>query len=136
MEKRGTDTTRDDLILKVQRENLPGDIVLFRTGNMEEIIKSGVINPNKRPGLSLDAAKYLAEEQRVKVIAIDSIGVESRKRKNFEVNKYLCSKGVLLLEGLINLNAVHKRKIFLEAFPLKIRGVEGTPCRAIIKEPN
>jgi len=136
LEKRGTDTTRDDLILKVQREDLSGDIMLFRTGNMEEIIKSGVINPNKRPGLTLDAAKYLAEEQRVKMIAIDSIGVESRKSKNFEVNKYLCSKGVLLLEGLINLNAVHKRKTFLEAFPLKIRGVEGTPCRAIIKEPN
>ncbi len=70
------------------------------------------------------------------MIEIDSIGVESRKSKNFQVNKYLCSEGVLLLEGLFNLNAVHKRKIFLEAFPLKTSGVEGTPCRAIIKEPN
>jgi kynurenine formamidase len=40
-----------------------------------------------------------------------------------------------LLEGLINLKEVKSRRFFLEAFPLKIRGVEGTPCRAIIKEP-
>ena len=102
---------------------------------MAEIIDRGVMDPARRPGLSMDADEYLAEDCGVRMIAIDALGVESRATRNFEVNRYLCEKGVLLLEGLVNLEAVRARRFFLEAFPLKIRGVEGTPCRAIIKEP-
>jgi len=132
--KRGRDTTREDLASFLDGKDLAGKIVIFRTGNMEEIIEKGVVDPADRPGLATDAAKYLVETMKVKMIAIDSIGVESRESKHFEVSKYLCSQGVLLLEGLVNLYAVSKREVFLEAFPLKIRGVEGSPCRAIIKE--
>jgi len=134
MEKRGIDTTRDELFEKIAGENLAGKILVLRTGNMEEIVATGEIDPKKRPGLSLEAAEYLAE-QRVKMIAIDSVGLESRMTSNYEVNKYLCSRGVLILEGLINLSAIPGRRFFLEAFPLKIRNVEGTPCRAIAKVP-
>ena len=135
LEKLGVDTTREDLVSKLQSENLAGQILVLRTGNMEEIIETGELSPGTRLGLSLGAAQYLAEEQRIKMIAIDSIGIESRETKDYEVSKYFCSKNVLLLEGLVNLSAVRDPRFFLEAFPLKIRSVEGTPCRAIIKEP-
>jgi len=135
IEKRGVDTTRDDLVTKLGTEPVSNEILVLRTGHMEEIIASGLNDPMKRPGLSLDAAVYLAEDRGVKMIAIDSIGVESRATENYEVNKFLCEKRVLLLEGLINLKEVKSRRFFLQAFPLKIQGVEGTPCRAIIKEP-
>jgi kynurenine formamidase len=82
----------------------------------------------------MEAAVYLAEIKRIKMIAIDSVGVESRMTRNYEVNHYLGGKDVLILEGLMNLFAVSQQEVILEAFPLKIRGVEGTPCRAIIKE--
>ena len=135
IEKRGVDTNRDDLATKLGTDSVSNEILVLRTGHMEEIIASGSNDPMKRPGLSLDAAAYLAEDCGVKMIAIDSIGVESRATENYEVNRFLCEKKVLLLEGLINLKEVKSRRFFLEAFPLKIRGVEGTPCRAIIKEP-
>ncbi len=135
LEKRGVDTTRDDLVAKLGDDSVSDEILVLRTGNMEEIIVAGSIDPINRPGLSLEAAAYLAVELGVKMIAIDSIGVESRTTENYEVNKFLCEKKVLLLEGLVNLGEVKMRRFFLEAFPLKIRGVEGAPCRAIIKEP-
>ena len=135
LEKRGVDTTREELAAKLGEERVSGEILVLRTGNMAEIIAAGRVDPARRPGLSMDAAVYLAEERGVRMIAIDAIGVESRTTRNFEVNRYLCEQGVLLLEGLVNLESVRTRRFFLEAFPLKIRGVEGTPCRAIVKEP-
>lgn len=134
VEKRGADTTRDDLVLKLGTDSVSNEILVLRTGHMEEIIASGSVDPVKRPGLSLEAAAYLVIDCRVRMIAIDSIGVESRTTANYEVSKFLCEEEVLLLEGLVNLKEVKSRRFLLEAFPLKIRGVEGTPCRAIIKE--
>ncbi len=141
LEKRGTDTTAQDFkekftALETETESkTSGDILILRTGNMEHIIQSGTIDANQRPGLSMDAAVYLAEERKIKLIGIDSIGLESRSTQNYEINRYLCSKEVLILEGLVNLHSVTSRTFFIEAYPLKIKGVEGTPCRAIIKEP-
>jgi kynurenine formamidase len=133
--KRGTDTTHVELAQIIDGSDLRGKILVLRTGHMEEVIKTGKLESISCPGLSLEAAVYLAETKRIKMLAIDSIGVESRATQNYDVNYYLCGKDILILEGLVNLAVVSKREVFLEAFPLKIRGVEGTPCRAIIKEP-
>jgi kynurenine formamidase len=132
--KRGVDTTESEMIRLVDHLDLREKILILRTGHMEEVVQTGILESASRPGLSLEAAVYLAETKRIKMIAIDSVGVESRVTRNYEVNHYLCGKDVLILEGLVNLRAVSKQEIFLEAFPLKILGVEGTPCRAIIKE--
>ncbi len=134
IEKRGVDTTVAELTAKIGNDKTEDNIIVFRTGHMEELIQAGFIDPARRPGLSLEAAAYLVEVCRVKMVAIDSIGVESRVTNNYEVNRYLCEQGVLILEGLVNLQHVKSRHVFLEAFPLKIQGVEGTPCRAVIKE--
>lgn len=134
IKRRGVDTTKEELREELGDTDLDGKILILRSGHMDELVKDGKLDSSKRPGLSLEAAKYLAETKKVKMIAIDSIGVESRETKNYEVNKYLCEKGVLILEGLVNLDKISKGEVFLDAFPLKIKGVEGTPCRTIVKE--
>ena len=134
IEKRGRDTTREDLLQQLEHLDISGEIVLLRSGHMEEVIASGTLDPLRRPGLSLDAAHYLVEEKRIRMLAIDSVGVESRVTSNYDVNVYLCRHDILILEGLVNLASIRESRVFLEAFPLKMRGVEGTPCRAIIKE--
>lgn len=113
--------------------DLQDKILLVHTGFMEKLIE-GKVKLESKPGLSFDTAKYLVEEKKIKMIGIDSIGLESVKTKNYVVNKYLCEREVLILEGLVNLDSVKSDKLWLEAFPLKIEGVEGTPCRAILKE--
>lgn len=132
--KRGTDITLDEIKALLDNIDLKDKILILRTGHMEELIKRKIIDNKLRPGLSLDAAKYLCEEKKIKMIGIDSIGLESRITKNYDVNVYLCSQGIIILECLANLYSIKKRYVFLEAYPLKITGVEGTPCRAIVKE--
>jgi arylformamidase len=134
--KRGEDTTAADLREALDGVDARGGAVLLRSGHMDEVIASGRLEAGERPGLSMDAAVYLVEEQAIGMVAIDSVGVESRASENYEVNVYLCSRGVVILEGLVNLRAIRSRQVWLEAFPLKIRGVEGTPCRAIVRDPD
>lgn len=134
VEKRGDDVTRSDLEKLLANIELEGRILILRTGHMDELIREKKIDPLRRPGISLDAAKYLCDEKKINMIAIDSIGLESRTSKNYEVNTYLCSKGKLILECITNLHEIKSKNVFVEAFPLRIKGVEGTPCRAIAKE--
>ena len=134
MPRRGADTDLEQLLSVLDGRSLNGMILLLRSGHMDEVIRTGVLDPSRRPGLSLRAAEWLAEESGVGMIAIDSVGVESRRTRNYEVNVLLCRAGVLILEGLVNLATIGSGHLWLEAFPLKLRGVEGTPCRAVVKE--
>jgi arylformamidase len=136
LEKRGTDTTAQDLetLIAPGERRLP--VLILRTGHMEEVLSSGNLDPSRRPGLSLDAASFLTDRTSFRMIGIDSVGLESRRTKNHEVNLHFCRRGMLLLEGLVNLHSVRSRYAFLHAYPLKVRGVEGTPCRAVIREPE
>lgn len=134
MPERGADMQLADLQRALAGRPLTGRILLLRSGHMDEAVASGVLDPARRPGLSLAAAQWLAHEAGVNMVAIDSVGVESRVTANYEVNVVLCRAGVLILEGLVNLSALGPGRLWLEAFPLKVRGVEGTPCRALVKE--
>lgn len=113
---------------------LAGRILLLRTGHMGRVIETGVLDAADRPGLSPAAAHWLATESGVSMIAIDSVGVESRVTHDYDVNVTLCRAGILILEGLTGLEELGPGPLWLEAFPLKLRGVEGTPCRAVVKD--
>ncbi|MEY7847955.1 cyclase family protein [Natrarchaeobius sp. A-rgal3] len=135
LEKRGVDATVDDLEAALGSGPLPDGMLILRTGHMEEVLETGVLDADSRPGLSLEAARWLVEEKDLELLAIDSVGVESRDTRNYEVNVYLGEQDVLILEGLVNLDSIGETEVWLEAFPLKVRDVEGTPCRAVVKEP-
>ena len=130
---RGRDTGLAELREGLADRPLAGRILLLRTGHMAEVIASGELEPARRPGLSLEAAQWLVDSG-VQMVAIDSVGVESRETANYEVNVLLCRAGILILEGLVDLEGLGPGHLWLEAFPLKLRGVEGTPCRAVVKE--
>lgn len=134
MPGRGVDLSLSELRSALAGRQLAGQVLLFRSGHMERVIASGVLEPGDRPGLSLEAARWLAADSGVRMIAIDSVGVESRTTSDFDVNVLLCHAGILILEGLVNLDALGPGPLWLEAFPLKVRGVEGTPCRAVVKD--
>lgn len=59
------------------------------------------------------------------------IGVENQTVGASDVHKILLGKGIALLEGLV-LNSVEKGDYLLSAAPLKIRGFDGAPCRAVL----
>lgn len=131
---RGVDTELDELRAGLAGRSLDDRILLLRTGHMDEVVDSQILSPGRRPGLSLEAAEWLATKSGVSMVAIDSVGLESRRTSDYDVNVLLCRAGVLILEGLVNLHQLGSGQLWLEAFPLKIRGVEGTPCRAVVKD--
>lgn len=131
---RGTDMGLHELQAAVAGRSLAGRVLLLRSGHMRRVINSGVLDPLDRPGLSLEAAQWLASDSGVGMVAIDSVGLESRTTADYDVNVTLCRAGILILEGLIGLEQLGPGPLWLEAFPLKLRGVEGTPCRAVVKD--
>ncbi|MFW2380795.1 MAG: cyclase family protein, partial [Acidimicrobiales bacterium] len=94
MPKRGIDTEPEDLAAVLGNVDIGGDIVLFRSGHMDELITGSPLEPGTRPGLSLDGARWLIDHG-VSMVGIDSVGLESRTTQNFEVNVELCKKDVL-----------------------------------------
>lgn len=134
--RRGADTGVEVVRAALDGGDLAGRIVLLRTGHMDELVAGAALDPTTRPGLSMAAARWLIERG-VSMVGIDSVGLESRESANYEVNVALCRAGVLILEGLVGLAAVDStRPAWLEAFPLPLGGVEGTPCRAVIRQPR
>ncbi|MEG0271402.1 MAG: cyclase family protein, partial [Clostridia bacterium] len=93
--KRGEDITAEDLAGMIDAVDMVGDAVVLRTGHMDELVDGAPLRSETRPGLSLLAARYLVEERGVSMIAIDSVGVESRQSCNYEVNVYLCEQGII-----------------------------------------
>lgn len=61
------------------------------------------------------------------------IGVESQSVGSPEVHRILLSAGIALLEG-ITLSHVPEGQYTLIAPPLKLGGLEGAPCRAMLVE--
>lgn len=119
--------------------DLCGAIVLFDSGYMARLLAASTPAELARlvaakPGLSLDAAIELAGRG-VSMLGIDSAGLEPGGDPSYPVNRYLCEREVLILEGLANLDQLPPAGAWVEAFPLPVAGVEGTPCRAVARVP-
>lgn len=116
----------------------PGDVVLTRTGVMTLWPDESKYRLLDQPGLSLEAAQWLVEEQKAMLLGADNFGVESfpsKDPKNFvPVHTYLqAEKGVSLLEAvwLEDLSKDSVYEFLFIAAPLKFRGGTASPIRPI-----
>ena len=78
----------------------------------------------------MESSAYCFADTKVKLIGTDaqSIGHGS---SNEIVHRALLTENISVLEGL-DLSKVEQGKYFLMAQPIKISGVEASPCRAIL----
>jgi arylformamidase len=85
------------------------------------------------PALSVEACRYLAG-RRIACVAMDTPSVNSSDYVT--AHRVLMGKGaeVLIVEGLCGLERLHGDRVILMALPLRIRGRDGSPCRAIALE--
>ena len=104
------------------------DTIVFFTGWESQIGKDNYISDN--PGLSTDAAKYLAEKK-VNAVAIDGPSIDPGIDNSFKVHKILLSNDILIIENLCNLEKFHSGRFTLIITPLKLIGISGSPVRAI-----
>lgn len=119
---------------KIDRANITdldieaGDIILFKTRNSDlwelpEFQKDFIY-------LSLDAAKVLVEKK-IKTVGIDYLSIEKFKSRQHPVHTALLQNEIVILEG-INLKDVAPGEFFLFYFPLKLKGADGSPVRAVL----
>lgn len=117
--------TRKELMLKYIET---GDFILLKTRNSyatgfsEDFIY-----------LEKSGALYLAEKG-VSGVGIDSLGIE-RDQADYDTHRILFSAGIYILEGL-RLAQVEEGGYFLTALPLKIKGAEAAPVRAVLSRPD
>jgi kynurenine formamidase len=125
--------------LRKQRTALsPGDVVLVRTGLMDLWPDRSKLRLFDQPGLSLEATRWLAEEQNVMLLGADNLGLESFPSSvadNFApAHTYLLAEqGVSFFEALWLEDLSNDRvyEFLFIASPLKIRGATGSPVRPI-----
>lgn len=102
----------------------PGDFVLLKTKNSYHDQFSGEF-----VYLETGGADYL-KNQKVKGVGIDSLGIE-RNQPGYPTHKVLLNHGIILLEGL-RLADVKEGEYILCAIPMKIKGAEAAPVRAVL----
>ena len=107
-----------------------GDALLVATGWDRMWNAPGFVEDS--PYLTMDAMRWIV------VHGISILGGDmpcfDNPRQGTGVNGVLFESGALILAPLVNLGAVTQPRVRLMAFPLKIKGVCGAPCRVIVEE--
>ena len=104
-----------------------GDRILVKTRNSKEGFSSW---RNNFVYLDGDAADYLADIG-IRLFGIDTWSVKQKGSKDNRPHTSLMKKNIPILET-VDLSKVEEGDYFLVCTPLKIVGVEGAPCRAIL----
>lgn len=86
------------------------------------------------PGLGEDAIQFFTEHM-VKVIGIDTLGIEPYSHSDFRVHKGLLALEIPFIEDLAGLDQLEEGKEYLvAALPLKIRKGSGCMARVVAME--
>ena len=105
--------------------------ILLKTRNSSLWEQSGF--SKEFVALSPDAADFLVDKK-VKLVGIDYLSIERFHPPVHHVHEALLQASVVVLEG-INLAKVDPGDYQLACLPLKIRGGDGAPARAILTRP-
>jgi kynurenine formamidase len=81
------------------------------------------------PGLHPDAARWLAEERKIKAFGLDTASIDYGQSKRFEVHQILFAAGIVALENVADLDKLPPTGTLLFALPMKIKGGSGAPVR-------
>lgn len=77
-----------------------------------------------------DAAEYLANVP-IALLGIDALSVKQRGRKDYRAHTSLLEKNIPVIEGLA-LGDVAEGMYFFIGMPLRLRGLDGSPIRAVL----
>jgi len=103
--------------------------VLFKTRN-SELLKRREYDPNF-VAFSVEAARALVA-RRVELVGLDYLSV-AHADQQVPVHRAFLDHGVVLLEG-VDLSEVAPGRYELICFPLRLRGLDGAPCRAVLRD--
>jgi arylformamidase len=99
------------------------DILLIFTGTSDR--------PTDFTYLEVSAAEWMVEHE-VKCVGIDTASVEKYGKKDAPVHKLLLAKNIGIIENLANLKQFAGSRMFFVCLPLPLKGLDGSPARAIL----
>jgi kynurenine formamidase len=110
-----------------------GDGLLLRTGWSRR-----VDDPSYRdelPRVSLELATWCVAK-RIRILGVEppSVADVNNVGELTAVHKVLLEAGVIIVEGLANLDRIRCERVTFMAFPLKVAGGDGAPVRAFAVE--
>ncbi len=105
------------------------DFVIFYTG-MAKYWKTDDYVKRQFAVLTGQAAGYLVR-QGLKGVGIDAISIDRLDSESLPIHHILLGSGMIIVENLTNLEAVVGKKFDFYALPLKIKGADGSPVRAV-----
>jgi len=103
--------------------------VLFKTRN-SQLLKRREFEPNF-VAFSLEAARALVGRG-VQLVGLDYLSV-AHADLQVPVHRAFLDHGVVLLEG-VDLSEITPGRYELMCFPLRLRGLDGAPCRAVLRD--
>jgi kynurenine formamidase len=123
-----------------------GTIVLLHTGFAARWPdRAGYLGTDRRgppatallhfPGLSAEAARWLAEERRIAAVGIDTASIDPGPSVDFAAHRELSARGVPAFENLASLGELPPRNFWVIALPMRIAGGSGAPLRAVALVP-
>jgi arylformamidase len=121
-----------DYIDRADLENLDWrgvERVLFRTRNSDHWAAGGAFDPNF-VYLTGAGARFLVE-QKIRLVGIDSLGIEQFGHKEHPAHHALLQAGTTIVEGLYLVDVPPGDYTFF-CGPLRILGAEGAPARAFL----
>lgn len=117
-----------------------GGWLLYRTGwgerasGQEQFLNADESGPHT-PGLSVECARWLAEETAILGIGVETVGTDAGRAHSFDppfpCHAYFLGNGKYGLTQLANLDRVPTIGTVIVAAPLPIEGGSGSPCRVL-----
>jgi len=109
----------------------PGESLIFKTRNSSRDWAHLAFDP-EAVHLGLEAARFLASRKPL-WLGIDALSIGGYDGQGKAVHEALLAAGVWILEGLV-LSEVTEGDYELYCLPLKIRGCDGAPARALLRK--
>ena len=117
---------------ELEQHNIKADErILFKTKNSGRDLWAKQTFTENYVYISTEAGKYLAERE-VKLVGVDYVSVGGYQKNAPEVHRALLGGGVWVVEGL-ELSTISPGAYDLLCLPLKLRGLEASPVRALLR---
>ena len=110
----------------------PGEAILFRTGNSHSGRAVSGQFTDRYVYLTAGAAQWCVDRG-LRLVGLDYTSVDDPRDAAAPAHHILLGAGLLVLEA-INLADVRPGRYTLLCFPLRIKGAEGAPARAVLME--
>jgi len=107
-----------------------GERILFKTRNSARSWRTDAFDEDFI-FISKEAAQHLVDCG-IQTVGVDYLSVGGYRRDGVETHQILLGAEIWIIEGL-NLSKVKPGKYDLLCLPLKIRGCDGAPCRALLR---